>query len=63
VKIGKSNSETLTLLILAYGEFAMKKLNVSEWPGRVKVGQGDVQDDPVSGKPKTESTDKNVDRV
>jgi hypothetical protein len=25
VKIGKSNNETLTLLILAYGEFAVKK--------------------------------------
>jgi hypothetical protein len=30
VKIGKSASETLALLILAYGEYAMKESSVSE---------------------------------
>jgi hypothetical protein len=29
-KIGKSASETLALLAVAYGEYAMKKLSVSE---------------------------------
>jgi hypothetical protein len=31
VNIGKSASETLALLTLAYGEYAMKKLSVFEW--------------------------------
>jgi len=31
VKFGKSASETLALLTVAYGEYAMKKLSVFEW--------------------------------
>jgi hypothetical protein len=30
VKIGRSSNETLALLTLAYGEYAMKKLGVFE---------------------------------
>jgi transposase len=52
VKIGKSASETLALLIVAYGEFAMKKSSVSEWYRRFKERREDVQDDPRSGQPK-----------
>jgi len=63
VKMGKSASEKLTLLIVAYGEYAMKKSSVFEWHGRFKEGQEDVQDDPRSGQPKMQRTDANVDRV
>jgi hypothetical protein len=49
VKIGKSVSETLALLISAYSEHAMKKSNVSEWHRRVKEGQEFVQNDPRNG--------------
>jgi len=63
VKIGKSGSETLALLILVYGEYAMKKSSVFEWRRRFKEGREDVQDDPRSGQPKTERTDADVDRV
>jgi hypothetical protein len=63
VKIGKSGSKTLTLLTLAYGEYAMKKLNVFEWHRQLKEGQEDVQDDPGSGQPKTQRRDANVYRV
>jgi hypothetical protein len=31
VKIGKSASETLAILTMVYGEYAMKKSSVSEW--------------------------------
>jgi len=31
VKIGKSARETLALLTVAYGEYAMKKSSVFEW--------------------------------
>jgi len=63
VKNGKSTSETLALLTVAYGEYAMKKSSVFEWYRRFKEGREDVQDDPRSGQPKTQRTDANVDRV
>jgi len=46
VKIGKSASETLALLTVAYGEYALKKLSVFEWHRRFKEGREDMQDDP-----------------
>jgi hypothetical protein len=61
VKIGTSASETLALLTLAYDEYAMKKLGVSEWCRWFKEGREDVQDDPRSGQPNMQRTDANVD--
>ena len=58
LKSGKSASETLALLKVAYIEYAMKKSSVFEWHRRFKEGREDVQDDP-----KTQKTDANVDRV
>jgi hypothetical protein len=42
-KIGKSASETLTLLTVTYGEYAMKKSSAFEWQRRFKEGREDVQ--------------------
>jgi len=39
VKIVKSASETLALLTVAYGEYAMKKLSVFEWHRWFKEGK------------------------
>jgi hypothetical protein len=36
VKIGKSDSETLSVLTVAYGEYAMKKMSAFEWHRRFK---------------------------
>jgi hypothetical protein len=63
VKFGKRVSETLALLTVAYGEYAMKKSSVFEWHRLFKEGREDVQDDPRSGQPKTQRSDANVDRV
>jgi len=63
VKFGKSASETWALLIVAYGEFAMKKSSVFEWHRLFKEGRENVQHDPRSGQPKTQRRDANVDRV
>ena len=63
MKIGKSGSETLALLTVAYGEYAMKKSSVFDWHRWFKKGREDVQDDPRSGQPKTQRTDTNVDIV
>ena len=38
VKIGRSATETLALLTVAYGEYAMKKLSVFEWHRQFKEG-------------------------
>jgi hypothetical protein len=53
VKIGKSASETLALLTVDYGEYAMNKLSVFDWHRRFKERREGVQDDPGSGQPKT----------
>jgi hypothetical protein len=51
VKIGKSASEKLVLLTLAYGEYVMKKFSVSEWLWWFKEAQG-VQGDQKVGSQK-----------
>jgi hypothetical protein len=43
-KLNKSASETLQMLIEAYGADAMKKSSVSEWHKRFKEGREDVKD-------------------
>jgi hypothetical protein len=63
VKIGKSASEMLDLLIMTYGEYAMKKSSVFEWHKWFKEEREKVQEDPRSGQPKTQRTYANVDRV
>jgi hypothetical protein len=52
VKIGKSASETLVPLTLAYGEYTMNKSSVSECLRWFKEGQEDLEDNPRSGQPK-----------
>jgi hypothetical protein len=52
VKITKSASETLALLTLAYGEYAMKKSNVFKWHKRFREEQENVLDDPRREQPK-----------
>jgi hypothetical protein len=42
VKIGKSASETLALLTVACGEYAMKKLSVFEWHRQFKEMREDA---------------------
>jgi hypothetical protein len=42
VKIGRSACETLALLTLAYGEYAMKELSVFEWYIQFREGREDV---------------------
>jgi len=43
VRIGKSASETLAVLTVAYGEYGMKNSSVFEWHRRFKEGREDVQ--------------------
>jgi hypothetical protein len=52
VRIGKSASEILDLLTLAYGEHTMNRWSVLEWHRWFEEGRKNVQDDPRSGQPK-----------
>ena len=42
MKIGKSASETLALLVVAYGEHTTKKTSVFKWHRRFEEGREDV---------------------
>jgi hypothetical protein len=53
VKTGKSASEALVLLTLAYAEYAMKK-SCFYWQRWFKEGQVDVQGDQRSGQKKAQ---------
>jgi len=53
VKIGKSASETLAVLTVAYGEYAIKKSSVCEWHKQFKEGRENVQEDPRSEQTQT----------
>jgi hypothetical protein len=63
VKIGKSASEILSTLTLAYGEYAVNTLSVFEWHRQFKEGQEGVQEDLGSVRPKHKKKDLNVDRL
>jgi hypothetical protein len=63
VKIGKSASETIALLTVAYGEYTMKKSSGFESHRLFKEWREKVQDDPRSGQTKMQRTDASVDRV
>jgi hypothetical protein len=43
LKIGKHASETLALLTLSCGEYAMKKLSVFKWHRQFKEGREDMK--------------------
>jgi hypothetical protein len=57
VKISNSASETLALLTMAHGKYAVNRHR------RFKEQRKDVQDNPRSEQPKTQRRDANVDKV
>jgi hypothetical protein len=63
VKIGKSASETLALLTLANGEYAMKKSRAFELHRQFKEEREYMQDNPISWQLKPGRTDAQVARV
>jgi transposase len=62
-KLGKSASETLQMLTVAYGADAMEKSSIAEWHKRFKEGREDMKDDERTGRPKTHRTDENVEKA
>jgi len=65
VKLKKSQTECLKLLIAVYGEGVMSRTQIFEWHKRFKNGSQKVENDPTfaSGRPFTSKTDDNITRV
>ena len=62
-KLGKTPSESFTMLQQVYGEEMMSHACAFEWHKRFKEGREEVEDDPRSGKPSTSRTADNIERV
>ncbi|GFU33098.1 uncharacterized protein TNCV_4156431 [Trichonephila clavipes] len=52
-KLGKTGTETYEMMKTAFGEEAMSRARVFEWPQRFKEGRQSENSDPRSGRPST----------
>jgi len=62
-KLGKSGSETLQLLSIAYGDAVLSSAEVFWWHKAFKDGRKSVEDEQRAGRPSTARTENNVARV
>jgi transposase len=62
-RLGKSASETLSVLQQVYGDTALKKSAVYDWFSRFKDGQETLEDDQRSGRPSTSRTEEMIVKV
>jgi hypothetical protein len=63
MKIGRSASEMLTVLTLAYGDYDMKWWSVFEWHRQLKEWRQNVWDDQRSEQPKNANDRCNCGRI
>ena len=63
VKLGKSTTETFSMLNTAYGDVAMKRATCFRWHKRFKNGRLSVKDDERSGRPSTSTDDPHIDKI
>ena len=63
IKLGKSATETYSLLTEVYGDQCLSHTQVFEWFKKFKEGREYVGDDPKSGHPSTAKTQENVEKV
>ena len=63
VKLGKTATETLSLLRDVYGDETMSRARVFEWHKRFASGRDDVEDDPKYGRPTTSRNEENIQKV
>lgn len=63
VKNGKSATETLQMLQIAYGDDCLSRTQVFEWHRRFKEGREDVNDDEHPGRPCDAITEENIEKV
>jgi hypothetical protein len=62
VKLGKSATETLEMLLEAFTEHSSSRTTVFEWRSCFKVGRVSVEDDERSGRPSTSKMTENVEK-
>ena len=63
VKLGKSITETFSMLNTAYGDVAMKRATCFRWHKRFKNGRRSVENDERSGCPSTSTDDPHIDEI
>ena len=63
VKLGKSTTETVSMLNTAYDDVAMKRAKYFRWHKRFKNGRLSVEDDERSGRPSTSTDDLHIDEI
>jgi hypothetical protein len=63
VKVGKTASETVALLTVAYAEYGMKKSSVLIGAGGSRKSQKMHKMTPTCGQPRMQRTDANVDEI
>jgi hypothetical protein len=56
-KLGKSATETYSLLMEVYGDECLSRTQVFEWFKGFKEGMGEIEDDPHPGRPCTSKID------
>jgi hypothetical protein len=61
-KLGKSATETLEMLLEAFGEHSLSRTEVFEWHSHFKAGRVSVEDDESSRRPGTSYTTENVEK-
>jgi hypothetical protein len=62
-KLGKSATETYSLLMEVYGDECLSRTQVFEWFKRFKGGRGEIEDGPRPGRPCTSKRDVNIEKV
>uniref|UniRef100_A0A8C4Q4B9 Mos1 transposase HTH domain-containing protein n=1 Tax=Eptatretus burgeri TaxID=7764 RepID=A0A8C4Q4B9_EPTBU len=62
-KLGKTSSESFTMLQQVNGEETMSRTCAFEWHKRFKEGREEVEDNPQSGRPSTSRMADNIERV
>uniref|UniRef100_A0A8C4Q567 Mos1 transposase HTH domain-containing protein n=1 Tax=Eptatretus burgeri TaxID=7764 RepID=A0A8C4Q567_EPTBU len=62
-KLGKTPSESFTMLQQVYREDTMSRTHAFEWHKRFKEGREEVEDDPRSGRPSMSRTVDNIEHV
>jgi hypothetical protein len=63
VKLGTSATETLEKLREAFGERSLSRILDFEWHSPFKAGRVFVEDDERSGRPRTNKTTENVEKI
>ena len=62
-KLGKSGNEIREMLVLVYGDNAMKKTAVYNWVKRFSERRESVTDEEKSGRPATSRTAENIAKI